>query len=250
MKNLKISILLLAFLSISFQGITGEKTVSLAVLDWKPYAGEELEKFGFGSQILTAAFNRVGYKVKFNFMPWVRALKDTETGKYDAVCYGYYSDSRVKTYALSNPFIESALVFCKHKDSDISYSSLQDLKSYRIGVIRGYVNTEQFDAADYLTKEEASNETLNLKKLLNKRVDLIVIDKFVAQYLINTVFYKNKSDFEFISPPLKIHPLYVMFSKKVENYEKNLQAFNDGLQQIISDGTRMKIIRSYGLAEE
>jgi len=201
MKVLSIFIVTLVLLFSGSQGIADEKTVSLAVLDWKPYAGEELEKFGFGSQILTAAFKRAGYNVTFNFMPWVRALKDTEIGKYDAVCYGYYSDSRSKIYALSNPFIESPLVFYKHKDSNISYRSLQDLKPYRIGVVRGYVNSEQFDTADYLIKDEVSNETLNLKKLLNKRVDLILIDKFVAQYLLNTVFYENKSDFEFIPPP-------------------------------------------------
>ncbi|MDA3788270.1 MAG: transporter substrate-binding domain-containing protein [Desulfobacula sp.] len=250
MKVLRIFIVTLVLLSNFSQGIAEEKTVSLAVLDWKPYAGEELEKFGFGSKILTAAFNRAGFKVKFSFMPWVRALKDTEIGKYDAVCYGYYSDSRAKIYALSNSFIESSLVFCKHKDSNISYHSLQDLKPYRIGVVRGYVNTEQFDAADYLKKEEASNDTLNLKKLLNRRVDLILIDKFVAQYLLNTIFYKNKSDFEFILPPLKIHPLYVMFSKKVKNYDQKLKDFNNGLEQIITDGTRIKIMESHGFTKE
>lgn len=250
MKVVCIFIVTLVLLSSVSQGIANEKTVSLAVLDWKPYAGEELEKFGFGSQVLIAAFKRVGYNVTFNFMPWVRALKDTEIGKYDAVCYGYHSDSRSKIYALSNPFIESSLVFYKHKDSNISYRSLQDLKPYRIGLVRGYVNTEQFDAADYLIKEEVSNETLNLKKLLNKRVDLILIDKFVAQYLINTVFYKNKPDFELISPPLKIHPLYVMFSKQVKNYDQKLKDFNNGLEQIIADGTRSKIMEAHGFTKE
>jgi len=250
MKIIKILMVVFTLVSISSQGISGEKTISLAVLDWKPYAGEELENFGFGSKILTAAFNRVGYEVTFSFMPWVRAIKDTEIGIYDAVCYGYYSDKRAKIYALSNPFVESTLVFCKHKDSNISYHSLQDLKPYRIGIVRGYVNTVQFDAVEYLKKEEAGNETLNLKKLLNKRVDLILIDKFVAQYLINTIFYKNKSDFEFIVPPLKIHPLYVMFSRKVKDYERKLKDFNNGLEQIISDGTRIKILESYGFTED
>ncbi len=218
----------------------------MAVLEWEPYAGKKLEKLGVGSEILTAAFNRAGYDVKFYFMPWVRALKDTETGKYDAVCYGYYSDQRAKTYALSNPFMESALVFCKHRDSDISYQSLQDLKPYRIGVVRGFVNTIQFDAADYLTKEEANNEILNLKKLLNRRVDLVLIDKFVGQHLINTLFFADKDDFEFISPPFKIHPMYVMFSRKVKDYEQKLKVFNNGLQLITRDGTISKIMEYHG----
>lgn len=249
-KTLTIFIVVITLISSSSKGLSEEKTLSLAVLDWKPYAGEKLENFGFGSKILTAAFNRAGYTVTFSFMPWVRALKDTEAGKYDAVCYGYYSDKRARMYALSKPFIESALVFCKHKDSDISYHSLQDLKPYRIGIVRGFVNTAQFDAATYLKKEEVGNEILNLKKLLNKRVDLILIDKYVAQYHINTIFHKTKSDFDFILPPLKTHPLYVMFSKKVKNYKKTLKDFNDGLEQIILDGTREKILTSHGFTKD
>ncbi len=59
-------------------GVASEKTVSLAVLNWEPYVSENLETFGFGSQILTAAFNRAGYKVTFNFMPWVRVSISVE----------------------------------------------------------------------------------------------------------------------------------------------------------------------------
>jgi hypothetical protein len=40
-------------------------------------------------------------------MPWIRALKDAEIEKYDAVCFGYYSDQRAKIYALSNPIARS-----------------------------------------------------------------------------------------------------------------------------------------------
>jgi len=65
---------------------------------------------------------------------------------------------------------------------------------------------------------------------------------------MNTVmiFHKNRSDFEFISPPLKIYPMYVMFSRKVKNYRKKLNDFNNGLQQITSDGTIRKIMENHG----
>ena len=228
------------------QVIANEKDVSLAVLNWQPYVGEKLDNFGFGAEILIEAFERAGYKAKLNFMPWARALKDTEAGKYDAVCFGYYSEKRARIYALSNPFAKSILGFYKQKDSDIFYTNLQNLKPYRIGVVRSYVNTAEFDAADYLKKEEVNSEMLNLKKLLNKRVDLILIDKFVGQFLINTSFQKNKSDFEFIEPPLKIQPMYVMFSIKIKNYEHKLKDFNIGLKQIADDGTIIKIMAKHG----
>lgn len=228
-------------------GISANKTVSLAVLNWEPYVGEELENMGFGAEIISEAFSRSGYKTKLHFMPWVRALRDTVAGKYDAVCFGYYSEKRDKIYALSKPFAESSLVFYSHKDSDISYSKLADLKPYRIGVVRGFVNTAEFDAAQYLRKDVVSSETINLRKLLYKRIDLILIDRYVARYLIQKIFQNNITDFKELSPPLQTQPLYIMFSRTVEGYELKLQAFNNGLQLIAGDGTIDKILAKHGI---
>lgn len=222
------------------------KNVSLAVLNWNPYAGEKLENYGFGAEIISEAFSRSGYTTEFHFMPWMRALKDTEIGKYDAVCFGYYSKQRAKTYAFSEPYAQSSLVLYKHKDSQISYSTLEDLKPYQIGVVRGFVNTVEFDSADYLQKQEVHNEVLNMKKLLNKRVDLIVIDKFIAQYLLNTMFKENKEDFEALEPPLETKPLYLMFSRNVKKFVQKLEDFNLGLQKIESDGTIDIIMEKHG----
>lgn len=246
MKTFVALLLSLCLLFVTTTWCFAEKNVSLAVLNWKPYVGEELINFGFGSEIITEAFSRSGYTAELHFMPWVRALKDTEIGKYDAVCFAYYSNQRAKTYALSKPYAESSLVFYKHRDSQISYTSFEDLKPYQIGVVRGFVNTVEFDRADYLQKQEVHNEVLNMKKLLNKRVDLIAIDKFIAQYLLNTLFRESKADFEVMEPPLKTQPLYLMFSRNVQNYEQKLEDFNLGLQQITSDGTINRIMEKHG----
>lgn len=246
MKIIVSLLLSLVFLHIPAQMCIAAKSVSLAVLNWEPYVGENMKDYGFGAEIISTAFSRLGYRVEFNFMPWVRALKDTEIGKYDAVCFGYYSNERAKTFAFSEPYAVSSLVFYQHRDSKISFTSLEDLKPFRIGVVRGFVNTAEFDKADYLQKEEVHTELLNMKKLLNKRVDLIVIDKFIAQYLLKTKFKRNEAEFEALEPPLKTQPLYLMFSKNVKNYEHRLKDFNLGLQQISEDGTIAKIMAKHG----
>jgi polar amino acid transport system substrate-binding protein len=239
-------IFFLALFTAVSPGAAEGESVQLAALNWPPYIGENLTENGFGAEIIKTAFNRVGYGVTFSFLPWIRALKDANIGKYDAVCFAYYSEQRAKTYALSLPFVESALVFCKRREADIAYHTLQDLKPYRIGIVRGYVNTSEFDQAHYLQKEQANSELLNLKKLLNKRIDLTLIDKFVAQYLIHSVFARQATAFQFISPPLKIHPMYLMFSKNTKNYQTKLNAFNHGLQQIGADGTIARIMARHG----
>ncbi len=175
----------------------GTKTVKLATLEWPPYVGSDMAGYGFTSEVVAAAFKQAGYNVTVNFLPWERVLQETEDGNYDAGYPAYYSDERAQKYLLSEPFAEGYTGFYKRKADNISYSTLEDLKDYRIGVVQGYVNSPEFDAADYLLKEEAIDEPTNLNKLLAGRIDLTVADRLVGQYIINTTLPEAKTNWSF-----------------------------------------------------
>lgn len=221
-------------------------TVSIATLDWSPYVGEDLEGYGFTTEILRVAFERAGYKLKVTFMPWARGLLETESGNYDAIYPAYYSEERTQNYIYSDAFAEGPIVFYKRKGDAITYTKLEDLKPYRIGVVRGFVNTAEFDAADYLQKDVVDRDEQNLQKLVLGRIDLAVVDKFAAQYIFASTFPEGKDQLEFIEPPLDVKPLYVMFSRKIPNGEELMKAFNTSLKQMIADGTIDEILTKYG----
>jgi polar amino acid transport system substrate-binding protein len=227
-------------------GAAADRSVHLATLNWSPYIGERLEGYGFGAEILRTAFDRAGYDVTFSFMPWVRVLKDVEIGAYDAVCFAYYSKEREDRYHFTHPYAQSVLGFCKRSDTEIRFQSLQDLTPYRIGVVRGFVNTPQFDALRSIHKEEVKDELTNLKKLLNRRVDLIIIDKFVLQHLMNTHFQSRQNEVTFLDPPLITQPLYLMFSKQLPTAARKVQAFNQAIEEMKNDGTIETILNRFG----
>ena len=236
----------LLILCLGTTGFAANKTLSLATLEWKPYVGKKLMNYGFTSEIVTKAFKRVDYSVTVDFMPWARVLHEVLKGKYDAAFPAYYSDKRAKTYALSNSFAEGPLVFCKKKDVNISYKSLQDLKPYRIGVVRGYVNTPEFDAADYLKKDLANSDEINLRKLVKGRIDLVVIDKFTAHHILRTTIPESVDTIEFVKPWLQAKPLYLAVSRKIKGHQQIVKDFNHGLKQIAEDGTIRKIMKKHG----
>lgn len=226
---------------------TSEKLITLATLEWPPYVGEELEDYGFTSEIVTASFERMGYEVKIEFMPWARVLQEVEQGHYDAGFPAYYSEERANTYFLTDAFVEGPVVFYKQAGENITYTTLEDLKPYRIGVVLGYVNTPEFDAADYLQKDAANNDEQNLKKLLLNRLDLVVIDRFVAASIIDQSIPEAKDSLDFLSPPLEVKTLHVILSRNTENAEQKLKDFHEGLQQIIADGTFAQIMEKHGM---
>ncbi len=227
-----------------------EHIVKLATLDWPPYVGKDLPKYGFTTAIVSEAFKRAGYEVKIDFMPWARVLQEAEAGQYDAAYPEYYSEERVKTFFLSESFAVGPLGFYKRKADNIIYTKLEDLKPYRIGVVLGYTNTPEFDAADYLQKDAVNSDEQNLRKLLLGRVDLIVIDKFVGQYIIKTSIPEAADALEFINPPLLEQPLYVIFSRQAAGSEQKLQAFNAALKTMREDGTLERILKEYGFGNQ
>jgi len=244
-----ITCLVLVIFCLSVKNIKAEE-IHLTSTNWEPYNGELLPNYGFTSEIISKAFERVGYNVKFTFLPWNRAVEETKKGKYDGLFAAYYSEERAKIFDPSDPYISGPLVLCSRKGANIKYKTLRDLSSYTIGVVRGYVNTPEFDKADYLKKDEVNNDLLNLKKLLKGRVDLILIDKYLALfYLKNTPSIDGAlSSVEFLSPALEEKSLHIMFSKAVMNYEKKVKDFNRGLQEIKADGTVEKILIKYGFS--
>ncbi len=207
--------------------------IKIASLNWAPYTGENLKDYGIVTKKVKKIFSKMDYEIEISFMAWKRVLYEVEQGNYDVGCPAYYSEERAKKYIMSDKIMDTPLVFIKNKTSKIEYNKLEDLKDYKIGVVRGYVNTKEFDNASYLNKFEGSSDIQNLRLLASKRLDIVVIDKIVAKNLISeNNEFKNK--FIFIEKPLDNKPLHLLFSRKnknnlelVENFNKILKEFNN-----------------------
>lgn len=228
-----------------------EKKITIANLAWLPYSGQFLPNYGIAPEIITEAFSRVGYSVEYYFMSWTLALEEVKAGKYDAIGTAYHTLEREKAYNFSDPYMDSPIVFYKRKDSRVGWTgSVEDLKDYKIGVVKGYANSPEFDNADYLRKVESRTELLLLKKLLYKQADMIVMDQFAGHYNINEklVGY-DKYKLEPIQPPLVVNKLYLMFSRKVPGYMRKTSDFNAGLNEIIRDGTLKGILSKHGVGK-
>jgi polar amino acid transport system substrate-binding protein len=231
------------------KGLSAEKAVSLATTQWEPYVGENLQEYGFTSEIIKAAFNRMGYHVRLSFMPPKRVMMMVEAGEFDAGYPAYYSDDRAELFDYSAPFAEGAVGFYKRKDTGIRYKTLRDLAPFKIGTCLGFAYPKAFAEAGYLKKETAGNEVLNLRKLMNKRIDLFITDRAAAQAAISRSVPEARDVLEFMDPPLEVRKLHLIFGKQGGNKQKR-KDFNTGLQRIMEDGTLGKILKKHGMLEE
>lgn len=248
MKSIVFSINFLFFIVTFFLSSSAfSAEIHLVSCDWKPYAAEGLPDNGFTCEIISEAFKAKGHSVSFTFLPWRRAMHETERGTFNGCFSAYYNEDRARRFAMSEPYITGPLVLCSKNDLNFTYTNLKDLKPFRVGTVIGYANTKEFDAANFIKKDPVVTDLQNLRKLLSGRVDLIIIDKYLAIYHLKNapVLEGSISNVRFIDPPLKEQTVHIMFSKAVPFYKTTVHDFNQGLKAIKKNGVYEKILRKH-----
>jgi len=235
MNKILLTFTLILSASLSF---ADNKIIQLTSLDWPPYSSKSLDQQGASVAVAKEAFKAMGYQLKVDFFPWSRAIalaKDSNSG-YAGYFPDYFSDENSKNFIYSDAMGSSPLGFAERKDKSISWTTLEDLKPYRIGVVQDYINADEFDvmiANKTLKSSVTTTDEKNLKKLVSKRVDLAVVDKNVMNYLFKTnqSLAQKASEAQFNSTLLEDKKLFICF-KKGPKGEDLARIYNEGLKKI------------------
>lgn len=243
----------MAFLILLFPGLlctsllANEHRLTAVTEPWPPYMGPKLIANGFLPEVLVTAFSRVGYVVTVEFKAWEDALNDVKNGKKDILCGAYYSAERERFLAYSQPIAETQDVLFMKAGKNITYQQLSDLRPYKIGVVSGAVHGKEFDAANFLNKEEVTHSDQNIRKLLVDKIDLMAGPRDVIKYIIQRDFPLFVDKIVVVNLPLSTNKIYFCFSKKIEGYQELLKAFSKGLAMIKQDGTYDNLAKKHGV---
>lgn len=159
--------------------------LTMPTLDWPPYSGKNLPEQGASVAVVRAAVEAMGHELSVEFYPWSRTVYLV---KNDAQYAGYFPEYHYDTDDLifSDPIGTGPLGFVENTNQPIEWSTLDDLTSYTIGVVRGYVNTPELDALianGTLKSSDVTSDTQNLQKVGRERIPLAVVDANVLDYL-------------------------------------------------------------------
>ncbi len=244
--NIKRSMLLVFAIFFTIQGYASEKKLFLTSAEYPPYYGEKLENQGFVTELIREAFKRVGYEVKVEFYPWARSEMMAEEGYSDGMFPPWHSEEREKLFVFSNPIPPpNTIGFYKQKDKKTIFKTYQDLMPYRIGSVLGYSYPADFIKAE-LRNIKYYNDEILITKLVQGKIDLALIDKIQAEYLLKTKFPRQSDKFEFMEPPIAIKQQHLVISKKLKNAKMIISDFNRGLKTVIVDGTFNDILKNHG----
>lgn len=215
----------------------GAADYKLTTLEWAPYTGADLQGMGFVTATIVDAMKSAGVSAQVQFFPWSRAVRLVDTDPaYMGFFPAYYSRERAKRYLYSDPVGRSTVVFLERVDAPVKWATYDDLLGKRLGVVRGFVNTEELDARianKTLVAEEVFDDRSNILKLAAGRLDLVVIDSQVYQHLVRT-----DPEVTRVAPQLQANPkvlevknLYVCFQRTPAGALAQ-RALNTGLRKV------------------
>lgn len=201
------------------------ETWDVASLEWQPYSASYLEGQGQSIVKLRTALEEAGIGLNVSFLPWKRAIKSSEKGKF----VGYYPawpQEVVDGFIASEPVDFSTLAVIYREGDVVDYVSLDQLFSqYKVGYVETYVYAEEIQKQIMLNPANAisaPDEISLLKKLKNKRSDVVLTDPDIMAYLA------KKEGIEGLVASSNIitkKPL-VMAVKDTPENRKNLDALN------------------------
>jgi polar amino acid transport system substrate-binding protein len=197
----------------------GDEVLRIATDVWLPYENISDERSpGFSTEVIARVLREMGVQSETREFPWARAVKDVFGGKRDALYSAFWTEERALYcyYPEESLMREKWVFYVRSADIDeLSFSSYDELKDRRIGVLRGASVTEEFwefvkENANY---EEAKTDELNFKKLDRGRIDYVVTSYSNGAMLVKNMGLTDKVQ-SLPKPIIKEDNLYIIFSKK------------------------------------
>ncbi|WP_147822334.1 substrate-binding periplasmic protein [Salidesulfovibrio onnuriiensis] len=227
-------------LAAAHPGRAGE-TVRLTSGEWPPLISEGFKYHGALSRIIAESFAMEDITVEWGFFPWKRSLELARSGEWDGSVAWYLTRDRALSFYASDPINYTRQVFFYRKGRMFDWKAIEDLSRYTIGVTLGYSYGEEFDqlvAHGRIRVEVVASEELNLKKVINGRVDAAIINLELGYYLLRTRFAPGVGDLLTTHPKPVEQPLaqHVLISRKVAGGGELVEAFNRGLKILRESG--------------
>ncbi|MHC4884371.1 MAG: substrate-binding periplasmic protein [Planctomycetota bacterium] len=248
-------------LGLSVAVVQGAETLKLGADDWAPYTypakvegkADTSKAQGFVADLARAVFKEMGISVSsFRIYPWKKALMDTYKGKLDVLMAAKKNAEREeKCYYPAEPAAASSFrFFIRAEDKGkLKYESFDDLKGHKIGLVRGFSYPAEFSAFVKKEKnfEEVVNVKQNIKKILAKKVDYMIMEGNVGAQLLKDMNQEGK--LISLDKPLDSSPVYIIFSKKSVSKE-TADAFQKALVKFKTTDAFKSLCKQHGFERE
>lgn len=247
MRILAVIILVLTIISPGVSVAEGEKvTFALFSRSWPPFEMVvEGEPFGAAQDIIRQVMpSDVKYSVEP--MPAPRkALYQTDGPVYVRMEANEWMERR-SDCLWSAPVMELGSYLYSPVGAPIEYTGPESLEGKVIGCIKNYTYpaVQALFESGKAQRYDVNSDQVLLRMLKAGRIDAIVMDSIVVDWVIRKTPGVEQSDFHAASQPVDVVDLRLVFSRN-PGWEQRLSEVNDLIEKKRRDGTLDRIMSSY-----
>ena len=210
--------------------------VRLASEEWPPYVSAALPDNGLSGAYTFAVFARLGSAATIDYFPWKRTLEvGMNDPRYAGLLAVWRTPQRDTQCYFSSPIGTTMTVLAYLKEAPVTAAAMRDLRDAKLGTVAGYSNGEEFDGMvrrGVLHVQEGVNDETNLRKLLSKRFDAMVIEKRVLRHLLASRFNRAERERVTFSESLFHERTVHICFQRTPAGQAQQRAFNDAARDI------------------
>lgn len=207
-------------------------TVTLANVEWSPFTSESLPDDGRVSRLVADAFSLEGIQVRYQFLPWKRAIEETRAGRFDGTLVWARTTDREQDFYYSDTVLTTRYVLFYSKSRPVHWDKLTDLRGLTIGGVLGATPTGEYAdlaRAGVFKREESVSDELNLRKVAAGHLDAAAVEEQVGNFLLANQDKDIAGQLAYEAKPIIVVNDYLLISRKTPHGDELIRHFNHGL---------------------
>lgn len=216
--------------------VAAERPVRIASVEYPPYVSQSLPQQGVLAALTVQAFAAVGEKAVIELLPWSRAMRLTQAGKYDGLLLLWPEEVKKLQLHVSDTLYQSELGVFVRVNTTMQVNGIESLSGRRLGIVSDYGYPPSLLNSGALLNVAADDKT-NFRKLDADRLDMVLLERPVGEYFLHHELKSLCGHIEWGGKALALLPLTIGFNGKPQ-----LEQFNRGLKLLKANGQYQKIM--------
>ena len=217
-------------------GFAQDAQITLVSDVWPPFTNVTGEK-SFANELVQEALKRQGVSSKTVIKTFDEVLKDLEGKESYGSAALWKTEEREKFLVFSEPFLQNQLMLVSRIGVEVNNLNREQLLGRRIGVVTGYAYNDSLTNDTNITLEYSETDQINMEKLFSGKVDYVLVDNLVVNYMLNYELQNIKDLIVVSNAPYATKEMYFGISKNCPNAEEIITGFNLEIKKLITDGT-------------
>ncbi len=252
-------LLLLALVSFSalFSSVAHSQELTVQADRWCPYNCEPgAAAPGYVVELMQAIFGPKGIRIRYEIVPWDRALVQTREGKADVAIAATQHEVNAFNLLIGHESVgySSDCLFVG-ASNPLKFTNVDDLNSLkRVGISSGYSYSEDIDAwlkrpenkGKIIVQKGEDPAEINARNLALGRLDGVIEDDHVMLHMITKLGIEHQVGLAGCQKQTKI---FVAFSPKLKNAPQVVREFDEGMESLRRSQQLARILGKYGLSD-